>query len=80
MTDRNRRRRDQQPCTGPPSGHGSRQTLAALFAHRRDVVTRRTRYELNQAEGQREIIEGLGMALTDIDVVIKDLASRPTSK
>jgi DNA gyrase subunit A len=58
---------------GRPAILDLKQTLAAFIEHRRDVVTRRSRFELRQAEGQREIIEGLGMAITDIDVVIKTI-------
>jgi DNA gyrase subunit A len=47
-----------------------KETLAAFVEHRRDVVTRRTRYELRQAEAQREIVEGLGMAITEVDAVV----------
>jgi DNA gyrase subunit A len=58
---------------GRPAVLDLKETLAAFVEHRRDVVTRRSRFELRQAEAQREIIEGLGMAVTDIDVVIKTI-------
>jgi DNA gyrase subunit A len=58
---------------GRPAVLDLKQTLAAFIEHRREVVTRRSRFELRQAEGQREIIEGLGMAVTDIDVVIRTI-------
>ena len=45
-------------------------TLQYFVEHRREVVRRRSRYELRKAEERREIVEGLGMATTDIDVVI----------
>jgi len=48
-------------------------TLGYFIEHRREVVTRRTRYELREAEAQREIIEGLGMAVTEVDLVIKTI-------
>jgi DNA gyrase subunit A len=48
-------------------------TLGYFIEHRREVVTRRTRYELREAESQREIVEGLGMAITEADMVIKTL-------
>ncbi|HEY6555853.1 MAG TPA: DNA gyrase subunit A [Polyangiaceae bacterium] len=48
-------------------------TLKLFIEHRRDVVSRRTRYELSQAEGQREIVEGLGMAITEVDLVIRTI-------
>jgi DNA gyrase subunit A len=37
------------------------------------VVTRRTRYDLHQAKQHREIIEGLGMAVTDVDLVVSTI-------
>jgi DNA gyrase subunit A len=48
-------------------------TLGYFIEHRREVVTRRTRFELREAEAQRELIEGLGMAITEVDLVIKTI-------
>jgi DNA gyrase subunit A len=50
-----------------------KQTLERFVEHRREVISRRTRYELTKAEGQREIVEGLGMAVTEVDLVIKTI-------
>ncbi len=58
---------------GRPAVLNLKETLEAFIAHRRDVVTRRTRYELRQAEAQREIIEGLGVAVTDVDLVVRTI-------
>jgi len=58
---------------GRPAILNLKETLEAFVAHRRDVVTRRTRYDLRQSEAQREIIEGLGVAVTDVDRVIKTI-------
>ena len=58
---------------GRPAILNLKETLEAFVAHRRDVVTRRTRYELRKAEEQREIIEGLGVAVTDVDLVVKTI-------
>jgi len=55
---------------GQPKLLNLKETLQHFIAHRREVVTRRTRYELRQAESQREIVEGLGMAVTDVDLVV----------
>ena len=64
---------------GRPAVLNLKETLAVFVEHRRDVVTRRTRYELRQAEAQREIVEGLGMATTEVDLVVKTIrASRDT--
>jgi DNA gyrase subunit A len=58
---------------GRPAILDLKETLEAFIAHRRDVVTRRTRFELGQAEAQREIIEGLGVAVTDVDLVVRTI-------
>ena len=52
-------------------------TLACFIEHRREVVSRRSRYELSQAEAQLELVEGLGMAVTEVDLVIKTIRSSP---
>lgn len=48
-------------------------TLQLFVDHRRDVVSRRTRFELTKAEAQRELVEGLGMVTTDTDAVIRTI-------
>jgi DNA gyrase subunit A len=48
-------------------------TLGYFIEHRREVVTRRTRFELREAEADREIVEGLGIAVTEVDLVIKTI-------
>jgi DNA gyrase subunit A len=58
---------------GRPAVLNLKETLAVFVEHRRDVVTRRTRFELRQAEAQRELTEGLGMATTEIDLVVKTI-------
>jgi DNA gyrase subunit A len=58
---------------GRPAVLNLKEILQYFIEHRRDVVSRRTRFELNKAEGQREIIEGLGMVTTDTDLVIKTI-------
>ena len=60
---------------GRPAVMNLKETLAVFVEHRRDVVTRRTRYELRQAEAAREIVEGLGMATTEVDLVVKTIRS-----
>ncbi|MEM7606681.1 MAG: DNA gyrase subunit A [Myxococcota bacterium] len=47
--------------------------LVHFIDHRRDVVTRRTRYELKQALAQLELVEGLGMAVTEVDLVVQTI-------
>jgi DNA gyrase subunit A len=58
-----------------------KETLTYFIEHRREVVTRRTRFDLREAEAQREIVEGLGMAVTEVDLVIKTIrASRDSDE
>ena len=64
---------------GRPAVLNLKETLEHFVAHRREVVTRRSRFELRQAEGQREIIEGLGMATSDIDRVIATIRASADS-
>jgi DNA gyrase subunit A len=58
---------------GRPEVLDLKTTLKVFIDHRKDVVTRRSRYELQQAQAEREIIEGLGMAVTEVDLVIKTI-------
>ncbi|MBR5380415.1 MAG: DNA gyrase subunit A [Clostridia bacterium] len=46
--------------------------------HQKDVITRRTRYELNKAEARAHILEGLLIALDRIDEVISLIRSSKT--
>ena len=64
---------------GRPAILNLKETLEAFVAHRRDVVTRRTRYELGKAEEQREVVEGLGVAVTDVDLVVKTIRASADS-
>ena len=45
--------------------------LKYYLAHQEDVVTRRTQYDLNKAQGRAHILEGLLKALDNIDEVIR---------
>ncbi|NVP18098.1 DNA gyrase subunit A [Candidatus Gracilibacteria bacterium] len=47
--------------------------LVAFIEHRKEVVTRRTIYELKIAEARAHILEGLKIALDNIDEVIKTI-------
>jgi DNA gyrase subunit A len=48
-----------------------RRALQVFVDHRRDVVTRRTLFDLREARARREIVEGLGLAVINIDRVIE---------
>ncbi len=53
--------------------------LRAYLAHQEDVVTRRTKYELDKAQERAHILEGLLKALDHIDEVIKIIRSSRTT-
>lgn len=54
--------------------------LKAYIAHQEDVVTRRTRYDLNKAEERDHILQGLLIALDNIDEVIRIIRSSRTTQ
>ena len=58
---------------GRPEVLDLKSAIEHFVEHRREVVTRRTRFELQKAEAEREIVEGLGMAITEVDLVIKTI-------
>ncbi len=51
------------------------QMLSYYIKHQEDVVTRRTKYELNKAEERAHILQGLLIALDNIDEVISIIRS-----
>ena len=52
-----------------------RRGLQVFIDHRREVVTRRTIFDLREARARREIVEGLGLAVINIDRVIDIIRS-----
>jgi DNA gyrase subunit A len=54
-----------------------RDLLRHFLAHRREVILRRTRYELKQAEARAHILAGLLIALDHIDEVIDLIRAAP---
>ncbi len=52
--------------------------LSAFIAHRREVVTRRSLYELRKARERAHILEGLTVALANLDEVIALIKASPT--
>ena len=54
--------------------------LGHYLDHQKDVVTRRTKYDLNKAEERAHIIEGLLLALDNIDEVIQIVRSSQTTQ
>ncbi len=55
---------------GQPKLLTIRQALSAFLAHRREVVTRRSLYELRKSRERAHILEGLTVALANLDEVI----------
>jgi DNA gyrase subunit A len=55
---------------GQPKLLNLRQMLAAFLAHRREVVTRRTAYDLRKAREKAHLQEGLAVALSNVDEII----------
>jgi DNA gyrase subunit A len=55
---------------GQPKLLNLKQMLAAFLAHRREVVTRRTVYELRKAREKAHLQEGLAVALSNVDEII----------
>ena len=56
---------------GEPKVLNLKQVLYHYIQHQKDVVTRRTKFELNKAEARAHILEGLKIALDNLDEVIK---------
>lgn len=50
-----------------------KEVLTVFIDHRKDVVTRRTQFDLTKAEERAHILEGLIVALNDIDAVVKKI-------
>ncbi len=63
---------------GKPEVLDLKSTLQHFVEHRREVVRRRSRFLLRQAESRRELVEGLGMATTDIDKVVSTIRASQT--
>ena len=55
---------------GQPKVLNLKQVIDAFLGHRREVVTRRSIYELRKARERAHVLEGLGVALANIDEVI----------
>ena len=56
---------------GQPKVLDLRQVLEAFLRHRREVVTRRTIFDLRKARERAHVLEGLAIALANIDPVIE---------
>ena len=64
---------------GVPKVLNLKEMLYYYVEHQKDVVTRRTKFELNKAEARAHILEGLRIALDNIDAVISLIRSSKTT-
>ena len=63
---------------GQPRLLNLKQMLEAFLRHRREVVTRRTVFELKKARARGHILEGLAVALANVDEMIALIKAAPT--
>ncbi|MCY1510500.1 DNA gyrase subunit A [compost metagenome] len=63
---------------GQPRTMNLKDMLEVFIRHRREVVTRRTVYELRKARERGHILEGQAVALSNIDPVIELIKTSPT--
>ena len=63
---------------GQPRLLNLRQMLECFLSHRREVVTRRTVYELRKARERGHLLEGLAVALANVDEMIALIKAAPT--
>jgi DNA gyrase subunit A len=63
---------------GQPKLLNLKQVIDAFLRHRREVVTRRTIFELRKARERGHILEGLAVALSNVDEIIALIKAAPT--
>jgi DNA gyrase subunit A len=63
---------------GQPRLLGLKELLDAFLRHRREVVTRRTIFELRKARDRAHVLEGQAIALANIDAIIAVIKAAPT--
>jgi len=63
---------------GQPKLMNLKQVLEAFLAHRREVVTRRTIFDLRKARDRAHVLEGQAVALANIDEVIALIKASPS--
>ncbi len=64
---------------GEPKVLNLKQVLEYYLAHEKDVITRRTRFELGKAKDRAHILEGLKIALDNLDAVITTIRNSATA-
>jgi DNA gyrase subunit A len=63
---------------GQPRLLNLKQMIDAFLSHRREIVTRRTVFELRKARDRGHILEGLAVALANVDEMIELIKAAPT--
>ncbi len=63
---------------GQPRLLNLQQMLEAFLSHRREVVTRRTVFELRKARERGHVLEGLAVAIANVDEMIELIKASPT--
>ncbi|MEX2683754.1 MAG: DNA gyrase subunit A [Candidatus Sigynarchaeota archaeon] len=65
---------------GIPKVLGMKEMLLNFIAHREDIIQKRTAYEKKQAEARIHIVEGLLIALKNIDAIVKIIKESENTK
>ena len=65
---------------GKPVQMGLREMIRYFIDHQKNVVTRRTQYELKQAQARAHILQGLMIAVDNLDEVIRLIRASKTPK
>ena len=65
---------------GRPKRFNLKEILECFLAHRKEVVERRTKYELRKARERAHILEGLKIALSNIDEVVQIIKKSDNAK
>ncbi|MGO3489383.1 MAG: DNA gyrase subunit A [Leuconostoc carnosum] len=65
---------------GKPQTMGLKEILEAYLVHQREVIRRRTAFDLQKAQARAHILEGLRIALDHIDAIIGIIRSSKTSE
>ena len=65
---------------GQPKVLNLREMLVEYLKHQKEVITRRTRFDLRKAQDRAHILEGLRIALNNLDAVIKLIRASQTVK
>jgi DNA gyrase subunit A len=65
---------------GEPKLLPLKRVLQLFIEHRKEIITRRTRFELARAEDRAHVLEGLRIALANLDEVIKTIRQSPDTE